>query len=90
MMFVLHLYLSGAAFRLHPILGGRMTREPIIDHRILIADTQNHNQVKQSFDMMHIEYDEIRVHTAEGIIPAFRVSMTACILLATIKLIQSN
>lgn len=63
----------------------------LVDTRILIPDIPAHYEgIKKSFAEMGLKANPITLHTSEGKLRAFEVSMTACIILATLKFIQSN
>lgn len=59
--------------------------------KIIVPDTPAHyDGIKRSFDEMGLQAQPVTVHTSAGPVQAFRLSMAACILLATIKLINPN
>lgn len=62
-----------------------------IDEKILLPDTQAHfESLQRSFDEMGIRYTPVTLHTGDGKLHAVRVSMTACIALATLHFVQPN
>lgn len=64
---------------------------PYATHTIVVADAPEHtDRLKQSFEEMHLKYECVNVHTSEGVVPAFRLSMAACLVLATLNLVNLN